>query len=169
MTKKTERKASNAKGKKRALAKLMKAGKAMNYVNSTWKMGVVVILCSKEEAAGVIEENVNEGHPESERVSVDGMSGLTLGPDTSASRGGGRYMMWVDTEPREKCLAVVAHEAVHVAGLALSSRGVDCDIEKSSASECIAYLVEDIVNFTIQNLVTLGVLSGKTPGHRKAN
>ena len=152
---------TNSKRKHTAMKRLKAAGKAFVYDNSNWKFGVYVFLCTKEEISGVLAENVNEGLPESEHLSADGMAGLTLAADTSASRGSGRYMMWVDTAPGEKCLCTVAHEAVHVAGLALSDRGVSCNIENTSASECIAYLVENIVSFTVEKLIGMGIVKSE--------
>ena len=153
---------TNSKRKHTALKRLKAAGKAFVYDNSTWKFGVYVFLCSREEIAGVLDENVNEGRPKSEHVSVSGLSGLTLVSEALESGGSGRFMMWVDTTRGEKCLGTVAHEAVHVAGLALSDRSVDCDIKSVSASECIAYLVENIVAFTVEKLIGMGIVKGET-------
>ena len=135
------------------------------YGNDTWKFGVVVILCPRNEIKGVIEENVNAGHPESEHLSVTGMAGLTLASDMSASRASGRYLMWVDTEPGFQCLGTLAHEAVHVAGMALADRGVDCDVAKSGSSECIAYLVEHIMEFSVDKLLELGIVCKGAAAH----
>ena len=151
-----------SKRKHTAMKRLKAAGKAFVYDNSTWKFGVYVFLCTKEEISGILAEHVNEGLPESEHLSADGMAGLTLVADTSASRGSGRYMMWVDTAPREKCLGTIAHEAIHVAGLALSDRGVSCNIENTSTSDCIAYLVENIVAFAVEKLIGMGIVKGET-------
>lgn len=149
------------KGRESALSKLKKAGKAWVYENKTWKFGVVLVLCGPEDMAGVMRENVNKGHPESEHLSVKGMSGLTLGSDMSASKASGRYLMWVDTSPGWKCLPAVAHEAVHVASMALFDRGVDCDVGKAGSSECVAYLVEDVVEFAVKKMCETGILLEK--------
>ena len=73
------------------------------------------------------------------------------------------YLMWLDTE-REGMLASLAHESVHIAGLALSDCDIDVDIEKVSSSECVAYFVEDLVGFSVSMLRKLGKVSLQTNG-----
>lgn len=147
---------TGSKGKASALARLKKAGKAWVYENKTWKFILTVVLCGEDEMSMVVRESMASG---SDRIVTKGMSGLSMDSEIApASRGGSRYMMWVNTEKGLSALGALAHESVHIAGMALSDCGVPCDIKDMGKSECVAYLVEDIVNFSVDKMSTMGLV-----------
>lgn len=149
-----------SKGKRLALARLKKAGKAAVYENKNWKFAVTVVLCDEDEMTAVIDENIVQGKDQ-EPLVARGLSGLSMdSASTSASRGSRHYMMWVNTSSGMKCLGALAHEAVHIAGMALSDCNVPCDLRNIGESECVAYLVEDLVCFAVEKLENLGMLKG---------
>ena len=153
----------NAKGKKKhiALARLKKTGKVAMYESRNWKFLVTIALCSAEDVAGVFEENINGNCPEDQKMSPFGLAGIAMAAaPAEKSHMVGSYFMWVNTACGIKSLAALAHEAVHIAGMALSDRGAPCGLKDSRDSECVAYLVEDIVNFAVGKLVELGVIAG---------
>lgn len=152
-------KTKTSKGKMTALARLKRAGKAVVYTNDNWKFRVTVVMCGPDEMKSVIADNV-DGGPED--FNVDSMSGLTLESTCGQSSMRLRhYLLWVNTQAGIDCIGTIAHEAVHVAGLALSSAEAPCNIDDTRSSECVAYVVESLVKFSVGILVNLGIVSGK--------
>lgn len=147
------KKKSGSKRKSSVLARLKKQGRAAIYENTNWKCMVTVILCSQDDMAGVIDSDMDmsgcEGH-----ISPYGLTGMSITRKMD-SKSGESYLMWVDTE-RDGMLSSMAHEAVHIAGLALSDCDIDVNLTKVSSSECVAYFVEDLVGFSVSMLKKLG-------------
>lgn len=147
------KKGGSSKGRSSALARLKRRGQAAVYSNTNWKCRVTVILCSQDDMAGVIDSDMDMSGCEG-KVSPYGLAGMSI-TQKMDSKSGEAYLMWVDTE-RDGLLASLSHEAVHIAGLALSDCDVDVNLAKVSSSECVAYFVEDLVGFAVSMLRKLG-------------
>lgn len=130
------------------LRKMKEEGKAFVYHNKNWKAYVTICLCTPDEVADAVKELTG-----SDEASPYGLSGFSI---TSAlgngSNGGRHYLMWVDSRYGFKTIAALCHEAVHISGLVLTDCGVSVNLKDVSASECLAYLVEDIVRFALPKL-----------------
>lgn len=132
------------------LKKMKDDGKAFVYHNRNWKVYVTIVLSSPDEVAECVKEITGSD------ASPYGLSGfsITSALKSAASR---QYLMWVDNRNGLGSIASLAHESVHIAGLILSDCGVDVDLRTTSASECLAYLVEDLMRFALPKLDWRGV------------
>lgn len=128
------------------LQKLKDDGKAFVYHNKNWKVYVTIILSSPDEVADAVTEITG-----SDTESPYGLSGFSLTSAMQSSKGR-HYLMWVDNRCGLSTVCALAHEAVHISGLILSDCGVSVNLKDISASECLAYLVEDIVKFALPKL-----------------
>lgn len=128
------------------LQKLKDDGKAFVYHNKNWKVYVTIILSSPDEVADAVTEITG-----SDAESPYGLSGFSLTSAMQSSKGR-HYLMWVDNRCGLSTVCALAHEAVHISGLILSDCGVSVNLKDISASECLAYLVEDIVKFALPKL-----------------
>ena len=129
------------------LQKLKNDGKAFVYHNKNWKAYVTIVLSSPGEVADVVTELTG-----SQTASPWGLSGFSLTSAFKNSNAGRHYLMWIDNRGGMSTIGALAHEAVHISGLVLSDCGVSVDLKDISASECLAYLVEDIMRFTLPKL-----------------
>lgn len=132
--------------RKNVLKKLKEDGKAFVYHNKNWKVYVTVILSTPDEVADAVADITGD-----ESYTPYGLSGfsLTSALGSSSSR---HYLMWVDNTKGFDSISALAHEAVHISGLILGDCGVSVNLKDISASECLAYLVEDIVGFALPKL-----------------
>ena len=133
--------------KKTILQKLKDEGKAFVYHNKNWKVYVTIILSSPDEVADAVTEITG-----SDTASPYGLSGFSMTSAISKSSKGRHYLMWVDNRCGLSTICALAHEAVHISGLVLTDCGVSVDLKDISASECLAYLVEDLVKFALPKL-----------------
>ena len=135
-----------ASKKSSVLKRLKDEGKAFTYHNKNWKVYVTIILSSPDEVAEAVADITGDSS-----YTPYGLSGFSL---TSAlgSSGPRHYLMWVDNRNGFGSVGALAHEAVHIAGLVLTDCGVSVNLKDISASECLAYLVEDMVRFALPKL-----------------
>ena len=119
------------------LAKLEELGLAFTHHDTTWRAFVPTVLCNAKDSASVFERMLDEEIGTMEED--DG--GVWLCSNESSA------LVWADTSTGARnAFIALSHGAIHAAATVLANCGVDVNVAKVGASECVAYFIQNYLD-----------------------
>ena len=119
--------------KDRVLAKMSELGISFLHEDKTWKACITTVMGNVED----IKDSLSLAL----RANLDEMSetsGFAMVSTVSS-----QALVWADpSQGARKAFASLAQGAVSAAGCILANCGVDVDVSRTGASECVAYFIE---------------------------